>query len=152
MNNTNIYQRSILLGSLIGVLAGAILGASAGAITTSWNGIINGAMAGAILGLIVGAATGWLTARTGGTIGGVSMGAYTGMGLGALIGGIAGALIPDAVRIAANTTHTPVMDVLTASKFETAFFICFMASIAGTTVGAWVGGKNLISRNLDVKK
>lgn len=152
MNKSNIYQKSILIGSLIGILAGALLGASAGAITTSWSGIINGAMVGSILGFIVGAATGWLTARFGGTTGGVSVGAYTGMGSGALIGGIAGALIPNAVRMAANTTHTPIMDVLTASKFETAFFICFLASIAGTAVGAWVGGKNLVSRNTDSRK
>lgn len=152
MNNTNIYKRSITLGGLIGLLAGALLGASAGAITTSWSGIINGMIAGAVLGIILGIATGWLTARTGGTTGGVSMGAYMGMALGALIGGIAGALIPDSVRMAANTTHTPIMDVLTASKFETAFLICFLASIGGTAVGAWVGGKNLIARNMDVKK
>ncbi|MBL8079443.1 MAG: hypothetical protein JNM55_15870 [Anaerolineales bacterium] len=147
MNNSNLYQKSILLGGFIGVLAGTLLGASAGAITTSWSGVLYGLVAGAILGTIIGIATGWLTARVGGTTGGVSTGAYTGMGLGALIGGIAGALIPDAVRIAANTTHTPIMDVLTASKFETAFLICFLASIAGTAVGAWVGGRNLISQD-----
>lgn len=147
MNNSSLYKKSILLGGFIGITAGALLGASAGAITTSWNGVIAGTVAGAILGVIVGISTGWLTARAGGTTGGVSTGAYTGMGLGALIGGIAGALIPDTVRIAANTTHTPIMDVLTASKFETAFLICFLASIAGTAVGAWVGGKNFVSRD-----
>ena len=148
----NIIQRSILLGSFIGAIAGVILGGSAGAITTSWSGVLNGAIAGVILGIITGASIGWLTVRTGGTTGGVSMGAYTGMAFGALIGGVAGALIPDSIRIAADTTHSPIMDILTATKFETVFFICFLASVAGTAVGAWVGGKNLIPRDTQGKK
>jgi hypothetical protein len=142
-----MIQRSMGLGGLIGTVAGACLGAAAGAITMSSSGVVNGAVTGVILGMIIGISTGWLTVRTGGTTGGVSVGAYTGMGLGALIGGVFGAFIPDSVRLAANTTHTPIMDTLTASTFETAFLICFLGRIAGTAVGAWVGGKNLIPRD-----
>lgn len=147
-----MMQRSIGLGSFIGTVAGACLGAGAGAISMSWAGAINGAITGVILGLIIGVATGWLTVRTGGTTGGVSVGAYSGMGMGAFLGGVFGAFIPDSVRLAANTTHTPIMDTLTASTFETAFLICFLGAIAGTAAGAWVGGKNLISRNTSDKK
>lgn len=150
--DNKMMQRSIGLGGFIGTIAGSCLGAGAGAITMSWAGMINGAITGVILGMIIGLSTGWLTVRTGGTTGGVSVGAYTGMGLGAFIGGVFGAFIPDSVRLAANITHTPIMDTLTASTFETAFLICFLGAIAGTAVGAWVGGKNLISRNTSDKK
>jgi hypothetical protein len=150
--DNKIMQRSIGLGGFIGTVAGALLGASAGTITMSSSGVINGAITGLVLGMIIGISTGWLTVRTAGTTGGVSVGAYTGMGLGALIGGIFGAFIPDSIRLAANTTHTPIMDTLTASTFETAFLICFLGAIAGTAVGAWVGGRNLIPRTTNDKK
>ncbi|MFN8412535.1 MAG: hypothetical protein U0Z26_09130 [Anaerolineales bacterium] len=147
-----MMQKSILFGGLIGAIAGTILGATAGLITTSQPVMINCAIAGLILGIVTGASTGWLTVRTAGTTGGVSMGAYTGMAFGALIGAIAGAFIPDSMRLAFDTTHTPLLDVLTASKFEFGVLVCFLASVAGTAVGAWVGGKNLIPRDLTSKK
>jgi MFS family permease len=148
----DIMKKSIILGVISGLIAGGILGISVGAITTSQNGVLNGLIGGGFAGILIGVTTGWLTARAGGTHGGVSVGAYTGMATGALIGGVLGAFIPDSVRIAANTSHTPIMDILTASKFETTFLICFLGAIAGTAVGALVGGRNLIPRNLREKK
>jgi hypothetical protein len=148
----NITQKSILLGLVSGLAAGGILGISVGVITTARNGILNGLIVGGLAGMLIGVTTGWLTARAGATHGGVSVGAYTGMATGAFIGGVLGAFIPDSVRIAANTSHTPIMDILTASKFETAFLICFLGAIAGTAVGAMVGGRNLIPRNPGNKK
>jgi hypothetical protein len=148
----NITQKSIIFGVISGLVAGGILGISIGVITTSRNGILNGLVGGSFAGILIGAATGWLTARAGGTHGGVSVGAYTGMATGAFIGGVLGAFIPDSVRIAANTSQTPIMDILTASKFETTFLICFLGAIAGTAVGAMVGGRNLIPRNPGGKK
>jgi hypothetical protein len=59
---------------------------------------------------------------------------------------VLGLLVPDSVRMAANTQQTPVLDALTASRFETAVLICFLLSVLGTAVGAWVAGLNFIPR------
>ncbi len=147
MDNTNdMMQRSITFGSFLGIAAGALIGAAAGAITATWNGVFIGIGSGAVLGLITGILTAIATVKAAGTTGGVSTGAYTGMGLGAVIGGIFGAMIPDSVRMSANTQHTPVLDALTQGRFETAVLICFLLSVLGTAVGAWIGGRNLVPR------
>jgi hypothetical protein len=65
-----------------------------------------------------------------------------------VFGMILGALIPTSLRMSANTEGVPVLDVLVMGRFETAMLISFLLSILGTMVGTWVGGRNLIPRNL----
>ena len=74
----------------------------------------------------------------------LAMGAVTG----AVFGMMIGALIPASVRMSANTEGMPVLDALVMGRFETAVLFSFLLSILATMVGAWVGGKNLVPRNL----
>jgi hypothetical protein len=143
-----MLQKSIVFGSMLGIGFGALIGAGLGAITTTWNGILVGVMLGMILGIVIGISTAALTVKTAGTTGGVSVGAYTGMGLGAVLGMLIGVLIPDSLRLSANTQGMPVLDALMLGRFETAMLTSFLLSIAGTIVGGWVGGRNLVPREL----
>jgi hypothetical protein len=61
---------------------------------------------------------------------------------------IIGALIPTSLRMSANTQGLPVLDALTMGRFETAILTSFLLSILGTVVGAWIGGRNLVPRDL----
>lgn len=142
----NIKPKSIFFGSFLGAIGGTLLGAAIGSITQTLNGISIGAVTGLILGILTGIFTAVLTVRFAGTTGGVSIGAYTGMAFGAVFGIIVGALIPESVRMSANTQQSPMLDALTATGFETAVLFSFLLSVLGTAVGAWVAGRNFIPR------
>lgn len=144
----NMTQKSLSLGAMIGMIFGAVIGAGFGAITMTLNGVLTGLVLGVGLGIVTGILTAALTVRTAGTTGGVSVGAYTGMAFGAVFGTILGALMPPSLRMGANTQGLPVLDALIMGRFETAILASFLLSILGTMVGAWVGGKNLVPRNL----
>jgi hypothetical protein len=147
-----MMKKSILFGSLLGIIFGTLIGAAFGAITVTWNGILIGALIGLVLGVIIGVPTAALTVKTAGTTGGVSVGAYTGMGLGAVLGMIIGVLIPTSVRLSANTQGMPVLDALILGRFETGMLASFLLAILGTIVGGWVGGRNLVPRDLKSNK
>jgi hypothetical protein len=146
-----MMQRSIRLGSVIGTGFGALIGAGFGAITLTLNGVLIGLVIGLVLGFVTGAITGALTARTAGSTGGVSVGAYTGMGVGAVFGMILGSLIPTSLRMSANTEGMPVLDAFMMGRFETAILFSFLISILATIAGGWVGGRNLVPRDLKNK-
>lgn len=143
-----MMQNSITLGSVIGTIFGTVIGAGFGAITMTLNGVLVGLIIGLVFGVVTGAITGALTSRTAGTTGGVSVGAYSGMAFGAVFGMIVGVLIPESLRISANTEGLPVLDALVMGRFETAILTSFLLSILATIVGGWVGGKNLVPRDL----
>ena len=144
--NNELWKKSILFGSFLGAIGGTLLGAAIGAITETLNGILIGAITGLILGVLTGILTAMLTVRFAGTTGGVSLGAYTGMAFGAVLGLIIAALIPESVRMSANTQQSPMLDALTATGFETAVLFSFLLAVLGTAVGAWVAGRNFIPR------
>jgi hypothetical protein len=146
--DTSMTQKSIALGAVIGTIFGSLIGAGFGAITTTLDGFLIGLVIGLVLGIITGVLTAALTVRTAGTTGGVSVGAYTGMAFGAVLGLVIGVLVPTSLRMSANTQGMPVLDALTMGRFETAILTSFLLSILGTMVGAWIGGKNLVPRNL----
>ena len=143
-----IMQTSIHLGIVIGAVFGGLIGAGAGAITLTLNGILVGMLIGLVLGIITGAFTAALTVKTAGRTGGIGVGYFTGMLFGGVFGVILGALIPPSLRMSAHTDSVPVLDALAMGRFETAMLIGFLLSILGTMVGTWVGGKNLVPRNL----
>jgi hypothetical protein len=143
-----ILQTSITLGTVVGGICGALIGAGLGAITRTLNGILLGLVIGLILGVVTGALTAALTVKTAGTAGGVGVGYYTGMLFGGAFGIILGALIPTSLRMSAHTEGLPVLDALTLGRFETAMLSGFLLSILATVVGVWIGGKNLVPRNL----
>lgn len=131
-----IMQKSIILGMVLG------------AITATLNGILVGLVMGLILGVITGALTAALTVKTAGTTGGIGVGYFTGMLFGGVFGMSLGALIPTSLRMSASTEGLPVLDALVLGRLETAMLTGFLLSILGTMVGTWVGGKNLVPRNL----
>lgn len=143
-----IMRNSIVLGSTVGAIFGALIGAGFGAVTRTLPGILVGLMIGLLLGIITGACTAALTVKTAGTTGGIGVGYFTGMVFGGVFGMILGALIPTSLRMSANTQGMPVLDALMLGRFETAMLVSFLLSILGTMVGTWVGGKNLVPRNL----
>ena len=143
-----IMQTSIRLGIVIGAVFGGLLGAGAGAITLTLSGILVGLMIGLVLGLVTGALTAALTVKTAGRTGGIGVGYFTGMLFGGVFGVVLGALIPPSLRMSAHTDGVPVLDALAMGRFETAMLVGFLLSILGTMVGTWVGGKNLVPRNL----
>jgi hypothetical protein len=145
-------KRSIRLGTLIGALFGGVIGAGAGAITMTLNGLLVGLVIGALLGAITGALTAALTVKTAGTTGGIGVGYFTGMVFGGVFGMFLGVLVPTSLRTSANTAGIPVLDALMMGRFETAMLSSFLLSTLATMVGAWVGGKNLVPRNLAVDK
>jgi hypothetical protein len=144
----SMTRKSIMLGTVIGATCGALIGGGLGAITTSLNGILIGLVIGFILGIVTGALTAALTVKTAGTTGGIGIGYFTGMLFGGIFGMILGALIPTSLRMSASTEGLPVLDALMMGRFETAILFSFLLSILATIVGAWVGGKNLVPRNL----
>lgn len=143
-----IMQTSILLGIGIGAAFGGLIGAGFGATTMTLKGVLIGLVIGLLLGIVTGALTAALTAKIGGTTGGVGAGYFIGMLSGGIFGMIVGALLPTSLRMSSSTESPQVLDVLMMSRFETVMFVSFLLSILGTMVGAWVGGKNLIPRNL----
>jgi hypothetical protein len=147
-----LMQKSILLGALLGAIFGGVIGAGAGAITMTLRGTLVGLFIGLVLGVITGALTAALTVKTAGTTGGIGVGYFTGMLFGGMFGMLVGVLLPPSLRTSANTEGIPVLDVLMVGRFETAMLTSFLLSILGTMVGAWVGGKNLVPRNLTVDK
>jgi hypothetical protein len=144
----SITKPSMALGSLIGAIFGALIGGGLGAITRSLNGILIGLMIGLVLGLVTGVLTAVLTVKTAGTTGGIGVGYFTGMVFGGVFGMIVGALIPTSLRTSVHTEGLPVLDVLMTGRFETAISLSFLLSILATIVGVWIGGKNLVPRNL----
>jgi hypothetical protein len=70
------------------------------------------------------------------------------MAFGAVFGMIVGVLIPESLRMSADTEGLPVLDALVMGRFETAILTSFLLSILATIVGGWVGGKNLAPRDL----
>jgi hypothetical protein len=145
-------RKSIRLGAWIGAAFGGVIGSGAGAITRTFNGIIVGLIVGMLLGVITGALTAALTVKTAGTTGGIGVGYFTGMVFGGVFGLLLGTLIPPSLRMSANTAGIPVLDALMLGRFETAMLTSFLLSILGTMVGAWVGGKNTVPRNLTVDR
>ena len=143
-----IMQTSILLGIVIGAVFGGLIGTGAGAITRTPNGILVGLVIGLVLGVITGALTAALTVKTAGRTGGIGVGYFTGMLFGGVFGMILGALIPTSLLMSAHAQGIPMLDTLTMSRFEAAMHTGFLFSVLGAMVGTWVGGKNLIPRNL----
>ena len=148
LTDKSITQTSIAWGAVIGAISGALIGAGLGAITKSLNGILIGLVIGLILGVVTGALTAALTVKTAGTTGGIGVGYFTGMLFGGVFGMILGALIPTSLWTTAHIEDLPVLDALTRSHFETAMLASFLLSILATIVGVWIGGKNLVPRNL----
>jgi hypothetical protein len=144
----SMTRKSIILGAVIGATFGALIGAGLGAITMSLHGVLVGLVTGLLLGVATGALTAALTVKTAGTTGGIGVGYFTGMLFGGVFGMILGALIPTSLRMSAHTENVPVLDALTMGRFETAILTSFLLSILATMVGAWIGGKNLVPRNL----
>jgi hypothetical protein len=144
----SITKPSIALGTSIGSISGALIGGGLGAITRSLNGILIGLLIGLILGVVTGALTAVLTVKTAGTTGGIGVGYFTGMLFGGVFGMIVGVLVPTSWRMSAHTEGLPVLDALTLGRFETAILTSFLLSILATIVGVWIGGKNLLPRNL----
>ena len=145
---TPIMQRSVVLGMQLGAVFGGVFGADFGAITRTFNSILVGLAIGLILGAITGALTAALTVKTAGTTGGIGVGYFTGMISGGIFGILLGALTPASLRMSVRAEGSPVLDALMSGPFDTAMFIGFLLSILGAMVGTWVGGKNLVPRNL----
>lgn len=145
---TPIMQRSVVLGMQLGAAFGGVIGAAFGAITRTFNSILVGLAIGLILGAITGALTAALTVKTAGTTGGIGVGYFTGMVSGGFFGILLGALTPASLRMSVRAEGSPVLDALMSGPFDTAMFIGFLLSILGAMVGTWIGGKNLIPRNL----
>jgi hypothetical protein len=143
-----LMRRSVSLGLVIGAGVGALTAGGLGAITRSLSGVATGLSIGLLLGGITGALTAALTVKTAGTTGGVGVGYYTGMLFGGILGLVVGALIPTPVRMQAHTEGLPVLDALAMGRFETAVMTGFFLSILATIVGIWIGGKNLVPRDL----
>lgn len=144
----SITRPSIALGAFIGASCGALIGGGLGVITRSLNGILIGLLIGLVLGVVTGTLTAALTVKTAGTTGGIGVGYFTGMLFGGVFGMIIGALIPTSWRVNAHTEGLPMLDALVMGRFETAILFGFLLSILATIVGIWIGGKNLIPRNL----
>ena len=144
----SIARTSLALGALIGAIGGGLIGGGLGAITRSLNGILIGLLIGLALGVVTGALTAALTVKTAGTTGGIGVGYFTGMLFGGVFGMIIGALIPTSLRMNAHAEDLPVLDALAMGRFETAILFSFLLSILATIVGTWIGGKNLVPRNL----
>src|SRR5215216_2994906 len=143
-----IMPKSITLGAVIGTTLGSLMGAGCGAITMTLNGTLLGLVIGLVLGLVSGILTAALTVKTAGTTGGISVGYFTGLLFGGAFGVILGALIPTSLRLKAHTEDLPMLDALMMGRFETAILGGFLLSILAASVGAWIGGKNLIPRDL----
>lgn len=148
LTDQSLMQESVSLGMVIGALFGALIGAGLGALTITLNGILVGLAIGLVLGGVTGAPTAALTVKTAGRTGGIGVGYFTGMLLGGILGTIVGALLPTSLWISLHTEGVPMLDALMRGRFEAAMLLGFLLSILGTIVGTWVGGKNLVPRNL----
>jgi len=138
----SLPKQSALFGGILGEVAGAILGTATGALTMDLTGILLGFTAGIIIGAVSGTLIGLIVSRLAGISGGAGVGAYAGMGIGAVLGMMFGLMIPESVRLSANTMNIPVLNALTSSRFETVSLFAFLVCILGTLVGVWVGGRN----------
>lgn len=147
----SITKSSIVLGAVLGAILGTLFGGGLGAITKSFQGILIGLGIGLSLGIVTGALTAALTVKIAGRTGGIGAGYFVGMVFGGVFGMLVGMLIPPAWRMSAQTAGLPLLDALMLGRFETAMLISFPLSILGTVVGVWVGGKNMIPRNLKEK-
>ena len=143
-----LMQKSIFLGMVIGAMFGALIGAGLGAITMTFNGILVGLVIGLVSGVVTGALTAALTVKTAGRTGGIGVGYFTGMLFGGVFGMLIGALLPTSLRMSIHTEGLPMLDALMKGRFETATLIGFLLSILDTIVGTWIGGNNLVPRNL----
>lgn len=143
-----MMRKSLVLGTVLGIGFGALMGAAFGAITGALSGLLIGLVVGLVLGAVTGVLTAALTVRTAGMTGGVGVGYFTGMLFGGAFGLLVGALIPPSLRMSTLTDGLPVLDALMMGRFETAILTGFLHSILATIVGVWVGGKNLVPRNL----
>ena len=143
-----LMQRSILFGMVIGAMFGALIGAGLGALTMTLNGVLLGLVIGLVSGAVTGALTAAVTVKTAGGTGGIGVGYFTGMLFGGIFGILIGALLPTSLRMSMHTEGLPMLDALTRGRFETATLIGFLFSILGAIVGTWIGGRNLIPRNL----
>ena len=143
-----LMQRSILFGMVIGAVFGALIGAGLGALTMTLNGVLLGLVIGLVSGAVTGALTAALTVKTAGRTGGIGVGYFTGMIFGGIFGMLIGALLPTSLRMRFGTEGLPMLDALMRGPFETATLIGFLFSILGAIVGTWIGGRNLIPRNL----
>jgi hypothetical protein len=150
--NGSIMQKSMRLGALIGAIFGGVIGAGAGAITMTFRGILVGLMIGLLIGVVTGVITAVLTVKTAGTTGGIGVGYFTGMLFGAMFGMILGAFIPMALWTSVLANGLPLLGRLVMSRVETIMHISFLLSVLAAIVGVWVGGKNLVPRNLSVAK
>jgi MFS family permease len=148
LENNELYLKSTIFGAGLGLGFGMLIGIITGSLSASWHGVLFSAILGAVLGMLTGSLTGALTVWTAGRSGGVSSGAYTGMAFGALLGGVLGIFIPDSFRASIAALHILILDVLTHGRFETAVLLSFQVSITATMVGSWIGGRNLIKRDL----
>jgi hypothetical protein len=148
LENKELILKSSIFGAGLGLGFGLLIGIITGSLSASWSGVLFGAIAGAMLGLLTGSLTGALTVWTAGHTGGVSSGAYTGMVFGALLGGVLGIFIPDSFRTGIADLNILLLQVLTQGRFETAVLLSFLNTLIATMVGSWIGGRNLIKRNL----
>jgi len=137
-----LTQNSTLLGGIIGEIFGALIGTITGSLTIELTGILMGFTAGVIFGAITGMLVGALVSKTAGVSGGPSIGAYSGMVAGAIMGTIIGITTPESLRASTMLLHTPVLETLASSRFETIAFFAFLFCILGMVVGVWVGGIN----------
>jgi hypothetical protein len=143
-----LMQKSISLGLVSGAAFGALIGAGLGAITMTFTGVLVGLVIGLVSGVVTGALTAALTVKTASRTGGIGVGYFTGLLFGGVFGMTIGALLPPSLWMSIRTEGLPMLDALMRGRFETAMLIGFLLSILGTMVGTWVGGKNLVPRNL----
>jgi hypothetical protein len=148
LSDQPLMPKSIFLGMMIGAGFGALIGAGLGVITMTLNGVIIGLVIGLVSGAVTGALTAAVTVKMAGRTGGIGVGYFTGMIFGGIFGILIGALLPTSLRMSLHTEGLPMLDALMMSRFETATLIGFLLSILGSIVGTWVGGKNLVPRNL----
>lgn len=150
--NNDPYMKSGILGAGLGFVFGLILGGATGALTGSWSGVIVTSLIGGMAGTATGALTGMLAVHTAGVTGGVSVGAYTGMAFGAFLGLILGIFIPESFRLSVLSLDVLILNVIMQGRFEAAILVSFLLSCLATAVGAWVGGRNLQTRDTGMLK
>jgi hypothetical protein len=143
-----LMPKSIFLGMVSGATFGALIGAGLGAITMTFTGVLVGLVTGLVSGVVAGALTAALTVKTAGRTGGIGVGYFTGLLFGGVFGMTIGALLPPSLWIRFQAEGFPILGALMRSRFEAAMLIGFLLSILGAMVGTWVGGKNLVPRNL----
>lgn len=141
-----------MFGGLVGALLGGLIGAGLGAITGDLSGILIGLTIGLLSGCAMGALTAALTVKTAGTTGGIGVGYFTGMILGGVFGLLLGVLIPASLWKELYAARFPLLGGLMVSRFESVIHISFLFSVLAAIVGVWVGGRNLVSSELEPRK